>query len=251
MSKNRLISFSLRLAVAVALIGVQYRTTASEEVTKSDERWHIKGALSEACTCNVPCTCNFGQGPSPHSYCYSVYSYEIKQGNFGDVKLDGLRFGAIDASKGNTMYLDTRAEGKQREALEAVARKVMRVDGDRMGRSKMLGIQWIKIDQQYDDRHDMLDLGTAGSFKTSYIMGRDKTKPVVVVNNTEWAIHEAIKGKTEAFNIKDQYGNHYSAHGTNSNHGDFEYDETTKFGDLSCASSCASGENGDEKKHKH
>ena len=247
---KKLFSFTLRLAVAAALVGFQYRSTASEEITRADERWHIKGALSEACTCNVPCTCNFGQGPSPHSYCYSIYAYEITEGNFGDVKLDGLRFGAIDAAKGDTIYLDSRAEGKQREALEAVARKVMRVDGDRMGRSKLLGIQYVKIEQQYDDRHDALDLGTAGSFKTDYIMGRDKTKPVLVVNNTEWAIHEAIKGKTSVFTIKDQYGNRYSARGTNSNHGDFEYDETTKFGDLSCGLSCSTDENGSDK-HKH
>src|SRR5215467_2539488 len=165
MANKRLISFTVRLVVAASFIGVQYRITASEAITKPDERWHIKGALSEACTCNVPCTCNFGQGPSPHSYCYSVFSYEIKEGTFGDVKLDGLRFGGIDGAKGNTLCLDAWADGKQRDALEAVARKVMRVDGDRMGRRKLLGVQYVKIEQQYDDRHDKLDIGGAGSFK--------------------------------------------------------------------------------------
>ena len=43
-------------------------------------KWKIAGALSEACTCSVPCTCNFGEGPSPHSYCYPFYSYEIRKG---------------------------------------------------------------------------------------------------------------------------------------------------------------------------
>jgi len=88
-----------------------------------------------------------------------------------------------------------------------------------------LGVKWALIKQQYDDRQDMLDIGGFGGFKTNYIMGRDKTKPVIVVNNTEWAIREAIKGKTEYLRVKDEYGNENSVKGTNSNHGDFEYTE--------------------------
>ncbi len=82
-------------------------------------------------------------------------------------------------------------------------------------------------------------------------MGRDKTKPVVVVNNTEWPIKEAIKGKTEYFSIKDQYGNQYSAKNTNSNHGEFDFDETTTFGPIACSSSCSTGAKASEKEHKH
>ena len=82
-------------------------------------------------------------------------------------------------------------------------------------------------------------------------MGRDKTRPVTVINNTEWAVHETIKGKTESFAIKDEYGNQYSAAGTNSNHGDFEYDENTVFGNLSCAASCTTGDKGDHTRHRH
>jgi hypothetical protein len=227
------------------------QTPASQKAAEAGDHWQIKGALSEACTCNVPCTCNFGEGPSPHSYCYAVYSYEIREGHFNSIKLDGLRFAGTDTAKGHALYLDARAQGDQRGALEAVARKVMRISGDRMGGSKFLGVKNVDIKQQYDDRHDALDIAGAGSFKTDYIMGRDKTKPVVVVNNTEWAVHETIKGKTESFGIKDDYGNQYSASNTNSNHGDFEYDENTVFGSLSCSSSCATGAKGDHGKHHH
>jgi hypothetical protein len=254
MMKKLMISVSLCLAVAAGLIVAQYRSSAFEETSELSEpgdHWQIKGALSEACTCNVPCTCNFGEGPSPHSYCYVVYSYQIGEGHFNGVKLDGLRFGGMETAKGNAMYLDARADGEQRNALEAVARKVMRVSGDRMGSGKLLGIKYVEIKQQYDDRHDMLDIGGQGSFKTNYIMGRDKSKPVVVVNNTEWAIHEAIKGKTEYLTIKDEYGNRHSVKNTNSNHGDFEYDEKTQFGSISCSSSCSTDSKGEEKKHKH
>lgn len=252
MSKNVQVFTSLALALAVGLIVGQHQTaTADKTEGPPADRWQIKGALSEACTCSVPCTCNFGEGPSPHPYCYAVYSYEIREGHFNNVKLDGLRFGGMETAKGNAMYLDARAEGEQRQALEAVARKVMRVSGDRMGSKKLLGIKYVEIKQQYDGRQDTLDLGGKGSFKTGYIMGRDKTKPVVVVNNTEWAIHEAIKGKTEYFRIRDDYGNRYSARNTNSNHGDFDYNESTQFGSISCASSCATETKREKKTHKH
>jgi hypothetical protein len=250
---------AMKLAIATFLcltvlggpVVEQYHAMAPDSANEQGDGWYIKGALSEACTCNVPCTCNFGEGPSPHPYCYVVYAYEIREGRFNGVKLDGLRIGAMETAKGNALYLDSRAEGDRRVALEAVARKVMRVNGDRMGGAKLLGIKYVAIKQQYDGRSDMLDLGGAGSFKTNYIMGRDKTKPVVVVNNTEWPIHEAIKGKTESFTIKDTYGNEYSAKNTNSNHGDYQFDEKTRFGSLPCGSLCSVGEKSDQRKHKH
>lgn len=246
MIKKFILLASLSLFAIGGLLMAHYRASARSKpaLAKTAEpvdHWRIKGALSEACTCNVPCTCNFGQGPSPHSYCYVVYAYGIKEGNFNGTKLDGLRFGATEGAKGTVMYLDASATGEQRKALEALARKVMKVNGGQIGHHQLLGVEYVDIKQEYDERHDSLDLGGAGRFKTDYIMGRDKSKPVVVVNNTEWAIHETIKGKTEYFSIKDKYGDQHSARGTNSNHGDFQYDENTQLGEISCSTSCATG----------
>jgi hypothetical protein len=245
MAKRISIYGSLCLAILGGLILAQYRTTAA------DDHWRIRGALSEACTCGVPCTCNFGQGPSPHSYCHVVYAYEIKEGNFNGIKLDGLKIGAMETAKGNAMYLDASASPDQRKALEAIARQMMRVSNDRMGGARFLGIKWVQINQEYNDRQDMVDLGGFGGFKTNYIMGRDKTKPVIVVNNTEWAIREAIKGKTEYLRVKDEYGNEYSVKDTNSNHGDFEYTEKSHPGSGWPASSCSVNMKESDKKHKH
>lgn len=246
MMKKVILFAALSVLTIGGLLVVHYRASAlvkpmAGKAEPAADHWHIKGALSEACTCNVPCTCNFGEGPSPHSYCYVVYAYGIKEGNFNGVKLDGLRFGATEGAKGTVMYLDAKATAEQRPSLESLARRVLKVNGDQIGHHQLLGFEYVEIKQEYDERHDSLDLGGAGRFKTSYIMGRDKTKPVVVVNNTEWAIHEAIKGKTEYFTIKDKYGDQHSAHGTNSNHGDFEYDENSQLGEISCSSSCATG----------
>src|SRR5262245_5847908 len=250
MTKKLLILLSVCLAIVTCPTGARDRIAAFDVSSSEGERWHIKGVLSEACTCNVPCTCNFGEGPSPHPYCYVVYSYEIREGHFNGVKLDGLRLGGIETARGKACYLDARAGGQQRAALEAVARKVMRISGDRMGGSRLLGINYVEIKQEYDESRDSLSLGGSGAFKTNYLMGRDKSKPVIVVNNTEWPIHEAIKGKTESFTISDEYGNNHSAKNSNSNHGDFEFDEKTRFGNLSCSTSCSPDKKG-ETKHRH
>lgn len=244
MSKRTLISTSSCLVILVSLI------VALRWSTSAEDPWRIRGALSEACTCNVPCACNFGEGPSPHNYCHAVYAYHIREGNYNGIKLDGLKIGGMETAKGNALYLDDSASVEQRKALEAVARKVTRVSGDRMGGASLLGVKWATIKQQYDDRQDMLDIGGFGGFKTNYIMGRDKTKPVIVVNNTEWAIHEAIKGKTEYLRVKDEYGNEYSVKDTNSNHGDFEYTEKSHPGAGWPAPSCSANTKEHEMKRK-
>jgi hypothetical protein len=246
MIKRTVIHGGFWLTIVLVLVFGQHQLRAA------DDRWRIRGSLSEACTCSVPCTCNFGQGPSPHSYCWAIYSYEIREGQFNGIKLDGLKFGGMETAKGNAMYLDASARPDQRKALEAVARKVMRVSGDQMGHKNLLGMRWLQITQQYDERHDMVDLGGLGAFKTNYIMGRDKTKPVVVVNNTEWAIKEAIKGKTEYLRVKDEYGNDFSVTDSNSNHGDFEYTDKAHPGEgWPAGSSCSVNSKEDGKKHKH
>ena len=255
LTRKLILTLSVLALSITAYTAALYRKTTGTKAERgvaiaAADRWHIKGALSEACTCNVPCSCNFGEGPSPHSYCHVVYAYDIREGHFNGTRLDGLRFGAIEGASGKGIYLDVRATNEQRSALEALARKVMRVNGDRVGNNKLLGIKWVQIKQEYDDRHDQLDLGGAGSFKTNFIMGKDKTKPVVVLNNTEWAIPAAIKGKTEYFRISDQYGNKESTRGTNSNHGDFDYDENSQISDLSCGSSCDSRAPGEAHTHR-
>src|SRR5262249_2892002 len=163
---NKLLLVIVPVGIITLLVVAGRRATAFEQPPEAGDRWQIKGALSEACTCSVPCTCNFGEGPSPHEYCYAVYSYEIREGHFNDTKLDGLRFAGTDTATGGVLYLDAKAQGERRTALETVARRVMRITHDRMGHHKLLGIKVADIKQQYDGRHDSLDIAGAGSFST-------------------------------------------------------------------------------------
>ena len=195
--------------------------------------WAIRGALTETCTCSVPCTCNFGEQPSPHSYCYPFYSYHIQKGNYGEVTLDGLHFGSADLKSGRTMFIDERADERQREALRLIlARTIERVSSEEAeAKAKEIAprVLYAAVKQEYNDTSNHLEVAGLGQFSANYITGLDKTQPVVVRNNTTWRIRDAIKAKTTLYRIK-AGKDVIELKDTNSNQGEFEYTEKTDFG---------------------
>jgi hypothetical protein len=225
---------------------------ASPTEVANAKSWRITGALTEACTCAVPCSCNFGEGPSPHSYCYPFYSYHIRQGNYGDVVLDDLHFGSADLRGGRHMFMDERATERQRQALRIImARVVERVSADdaEQKAQEMAGeIRYVKVEQEYDARKNLLKVAGLGEFAADYIMGLDKSAPVVVRNNTTWRVHDAIKAKTSLYRVKVGRDT-VETKETNSNQGDFEYSSEMNFGGPvrwncgACANRAAHGEN--------
>jgi len=90
--------------------------------------WNMKGWEIANCNCNWGCPCQFNQLPS-HGDCKAHVFVHIDQGKFGDVSLDGLRWGIVAAWPGaihqgnGTMQIvvDERANDAQRAALEAIA----------------------------------------------------------------------------------------------------------------------------------
>lgn len=236
--------------------------TAANEVPATEavaaKSWKITGALSEACTCSVPCSCNFGEGPSPHSYCYPFYSYHIRKGNYGDVVLDDLHFGSGDLRGGRHMFMDERADERQREALRIImARVIERVgadDSEQKAKEMDKEMRYVKIEQGYDERKNFLKVAGLGEFAADYIMGLDKSAPVMVRNNTTWRIHDSIKAKTSVYKVKTGR-DEVDTKNTNSNQGDFEYTDAMNFGGAvrwncgACANRMAHGE-GEQSCHK-
>jgi hypothetical protein len=201
--------------------------------TAPAKSWKITGSISEACTCAVPCSCNFGQGPSPHSYCYPFYSYHIRKGSYGDITLDDLHFGSADLRSGRYMFIDERANESQREALRLImARVIERVpaEGAEKKAKEISGnVRYEAVEQTYDDRKNHLKVAGLGEFAADYVMGLDKQSPVVVRNNTTWRVREAIKAKTSFYRVK--LGRDVvDTKDTNSNQGEFEYTDTMDFG---------------------
>ncbi|MFI5178575.1 MAG: DUF1326 domain-containing protein, partial [Vicinamibacterales bacterium] len=78
--------------------------------------------------CSIPCPCYFAQPPT-HGDCEGVLAWHIREGTFGDVRLDGLNVLALGAFEGNIwagakatmgIFIDERANARQREALQMI-----------------------------------------------------------------------------------------------------------------------------------
>ena len=88
--------------------------------------WHVRVDEFATCNCAYSCPCQFGIANLPtKGFCETVLSYQIHQGQFGDVRLDGLRAallaqwpGPIPLGNGKMqLIIDERADARQREAL--------------------------------------------------------------------------------------------------------------------------------------
>lgn len=86
--------------------------------------WNIKAREFANCNCSYGCPCQFNARPT-HGDCRAAVGYQIDEGRFGDVKLDGLRAaglymwpGAVHEGNGTMqLIIDERADDKQRDAL--------------------------------------------------------------------------------------------------------------------------------------
>ena len=90
--------------------------------------WSMQGFEVANCNCNWGCPCQFNQLPT-HGDCRAYTFVQIDQGHYGDVPLNGLRWGFVAAwpgpiHKGNGRFLtvvDERADTRQRAALETIS----------------------------------------------------------------------------------------------------------------------------------
>jgi hypothetical protein len=91
-------------------------------------QWQAEGDWFDVCKCDIPCPCEFAQPPTGDE-CDGILAWHIGKGSYGGVPLDGLNVLAIGYYKGNIwegakaamgIFLDERADAKQREALQMI-----------------------------------------------------------------------------------------------------------------------------------
>src|SRR5438128_2034999 len=92
-------------------------------------RWWMKGDWFDVCRCNIPCPCEFAQPPTDN-HCEGVLAYQIREGAYGELRLDGLRVVIIGMFDGNlwagggpltnAVFIDEGANLLQRDALQKV-----------------------------------------------------------------------------------------------------------------------------------
>lgn len=89
--------------------------------------WRLKGHHAGSCNCIWACPCQFNANPS-NGHCEALLAWEVTEGNFGEVSLDGVRFGfsvhwpgALHEGNGvGQPVVDERATEEQREAILAI-----------------------------------------------------------------------------------------------------------------------------------
>ncbi|HEY2775295.1 MAG TPA: DUF1326 domain-containing protein [Candidatus Binatia bacterium] len=90
--------------------------------------WRISGVEISSCNCAYGCPCQFNALPT-HGNCEAVFVMHITSGHFGDVKLDGLKWGQLlkwpgPVHEGNghrQVFGQETANAEQRRAIETIA----------------------------------------------------------------------------------------------------------------------------------
>ncbi len=100
-----------------------------EEDVNEIPAWSVSGDWFDVCKCSVPCPCEFAQAPT-YGDCEGILAWHVREGRYGDVRLDGLTVVAVGSFEGNIwagettvavgMFLDERADDRQREALQMI-----------------------------------------------------------------------------------------------------------------------------------
>ena len=110
----------MRLLFTFAALYFAVAASANTAKEGATQPWRLTGDFYEACTCSVPCPCNFGQSPSPHPFCYALWSLDIKDGHYGSTDLSGLKLATGNGAKGGVFYVDESATAEQASALKAI-----------------------------------------------------------------------------------------------------------------------------------
>ena len=88
--------------------------------------WWLKGDWFDVCSCNVACPCEFAQPPT-NNKCQGVLAYHVREGAYGDVRLDGLNVIAVAEFEGNAWA------GKDSEGIISMGLFIDESAGERQG----------------------------------------------------------------------------------------------------------------------
>ena len=91
--------------------------------------WEVEGVEFANCNCSWGCPCQFNGLPT-NGDCRALTFFQVDKGRFGDVNLDGTKFGFLAAwpaaiHLGNGQFqivIDEKANPQQRKALETISR---------------------------------------------------------------------------------------------------------------------------------
>jgi hypothetical protein len=189
--------------IATALGVIQTPAGAAEEPA-----WSFEGKMISADSCGPDCHCIIG-GPPDNGLCKFFAITQIENGRYGDVKLDGVKYGIAgefalkiigEPIKHSFVayYIDSSASAEQREAL----RKLFTGPSfSAMGQAAELKEVAIKIENlESFGQVGKTVSGTVGEIAkvevTPIAGGTDPSKPLAVDNEAEPGLKWTALGKT-------------------------------------------------------
>jgi hypothetical protein len=193
--------------------------------------WSIKLANIEACSCPCFCQCYFTGAPALHAhhagaaaeqYCRFNNAFLVKDGHWGDTKLDGLKFWMAgdlgsDFSKGKmdwmVLHFEPSATQPQRQAIQSIIAAIFPVQWNSSKVGDDLAIDW---KMEGDTAEAKLDGGKAAEIVLKQIKNADG-QPSVIQNVQFWAAPKndgfhVMKNDVEAYHLGDKP---YEFKGTN------------------------------------
>ena len=119
--------------------------------------YHLKGFYVLGCNCDWGCPCNF-EAPPTRGFCEGGGMWQIEEGHYCGVKLDGLCVGLFIHSPaalhlGNVtlvMLVDERADSRQRQAIEAMLPNAIPFSIFHGLVGEFLGFHYVPIEMQLD-----------------------------------------------------------------------------------------------------
>jgi hypothetical protein len=173
--KTLFLSFA---AIALSGVALVARAADAPKTEAPKTPWKIVGQLEEACSCNAACPCWFGSKPTRMT-CGGGQFIFIEKGTYGSVALDGLSIGnMVESPEGKSMmesfgnwkfsnvYVDEKATPQQREALLAIATRVLPIDS-----SPKKEIRYVAINRTISGKEHAISLGQYGKFSGHLIEG--------------------------------------------------------------------------------
>jgi hypothetical protein len=161
------------------------------------QQWKISGEYMESCNCDYLCPCIYTnpQGPVTYDTCIALMTYRIDDGQYGDTRLDGLKFAFVIRSgkimaDGNWAFacvVDAGADAAQRQALAAIA------SGEAGGPPGMIrtnlvsdfrGVQYAPIDFTMDGLRRGASVAGIFSFEIEGVASRNRSGNPLYIDNS-------------------------------------------------------------------
>lgn len=161
------------------------------------QTWTLSGEYMESCNCDYLCPCIYTnpQGEATHDNCTALLVFRIDDGQFADVRLDGLSFALVIRSgrvmaDGDWVFagiVDAKADEAQRQALTAI------VSGEAGGTPGLIrdnlvsdfrGVVYEPIEFVIDGLKRATTIGGVVAFEIEGVASRNRSGQPFFIDNT-------------------------------------------------------------------